>query len=274
MTWNPRQRTAALLPFVLVALLVPSAAPAQETPAQPLQPQPPRYLLGGVEPLLNDQMKVVDLLAARKWREARTLAHQQFLVLAGYTDQYPASVATGLVLEALADAGLGDEGGALCRWQAAQHLDPNFAKGSLSSFGAPGTLLDSHSIEAPPPGPSPGPEPLRLPAADPEKKAKEALEVERPKILAQLPPQYPLAARKQKVEGTVIVESIIDRDGSILNARILKNQPMGLGISAVEAVCGWRFKPATLKGEPVKVYYVLTVTFKLEKSPPPLISHP
>ena len=49
---------------------------------------------------------------------------------------------------------------------------------------------------------------------------------------------------------------------------------MGLGLAAAEAVCGWRFRPATLDGEPVKVYYVLTVNFEVEKGPPPLISQP
>src|SRR5436305_1770678 len=123
MIWK---RISPLLPF-LALLLVPGSAPAQET-SQPSQAKPSRFLLGGVEPLLNDQMKVVDLLLAKRWQEARRVAHQQFLALAGYTDDYPASVATGLVLEALADAGLGDESLALCRWNAAQNLDPNLVK--------------------------------------------------------------------------------------------------------------------------------------------------
>lgn len=264
---NSRKITATLLPL-LVLFLAPLAARAQEPVQPPLQPQPPRYLLGGVEPLLNDQMKVVNLLVDKKWRDARSLAHQQFLVLAGYVDQYPASTATGLVLEALADAGLGHESEALCRWRVAQSLDPNLAKADLSQFGAAGALLASHA--APAPG---DPEPLKLSAAQQEKKTKEAGEVQRPQILTQLSPEYPPAARKAKVEGVVIVEAIIDRDGSMTNARILKDQPQGLGLSAVEAVCGWRFKPATLKGEPVKVYYVLTVNFKVEKNQPLPISN-
>lgn len=249
--------------------MAPLAAWAQESPQQPLQPQPPRYLLGGVEPLLNDQMKVVNLLTDKKWREARSLAHQQFLVLAGYVDKYPASAATGLLLEALADAGLGDESPALCRWQAAQALDPNLSRADLSQFGAAGALLQSHAGKTPS---GPEPEPLRLSATELEKQPKENPEVQRPQLIAHSSPQYPPAARKAKVEGTVVVESIIDRDGGIDNARVLQGQSLGLGLSAIEAICGWRFKPATLKGEPVKVYYVLTVNFKVEKSPPPPIS--
>ncbi len=43
--------------------------------------------------------------------------------------------------------------------------------------------------------------------------------------------------------------------------RVLKALPMGLDHAAVDAVKKWRFKPATLNGRPVNVYYVLTVNF-------------
>jgi TonB family protein len=272
MIWNPRKRVAALLPL-LVAILTPWAGSAQE-PAQPLQPQPPRYLLGGVEPLLNDQMKVVETLAAGRWREARTLAHQQFHVLAGYADDYPATAATGLALAALADAGLGDESLALCRWEAAQKLDPKFAQADFSSFGEAGAVLTRHRAQAPLPGVSAAsPETARTP--EPIDATRLGPEVRRPEILSKTPPEYPLAARKERLEGTVIVESIIGKDGRVLHARILQTQPKGLGLAALDAVCQWRFKPATLKGEPVKVYYVLTVNFKIEKTPvPPALPQP
>jgi TonB family protein len=43
---------------------------------------------------------------------------------------------------------------------------------------------------------------------------------------------------------------------------------MGLDKAAVEAVTRWKFKPATLEGRPVKVYYVLTVNFQVQPSLP------
>lgn len=271
MIWK---RIAALSPF-LALLLVPGAVLAQQA-SQPSPPQPPRFLLGGVEPLLNDQMKVVDLLLAKRWREARRLAHQQLLVLAGYTDDYPASVATGLVLEALADAGLGDESLALCRWNAAQNLDPNLVKADLSNFGDAGTLLTRHAKPAAAANPellNPT-EPIRLDQAPSGKPPQSSGEVARPEILSKSPPEYPLAARKAKLEGKVIVEAVIEKDGHILQTRLLQTQPKGLGLSAVDAICGWSFKPATLKGEPVRVYYVLTVSFTVQKGAPPAISDP
>jgi TonB family protein len=252
----------ALLPF-LFCLLLPWAARAQEPP----QPQPPRFLLGGVEPLLNDQMKVVNLLRAKRWQEARGLAHQQFLTLAGYVDDYPATAATGLVLKALADAGLGDESLALCRWNEAQDLDPNFVKADFSDFGDAGKLLTRHakSPSAADPARLNPPEPIQLDEGS--EKFTPNGHVVRPEILSKTPPEYPLAARKERLEGKVVVQAILERDGHVLHTKLLQTQPKGLGLAAADAICGWSFKPATLEGEPVRVYYVLTVNFELQKTP-------
>jgi protein TonB len=62
----------------------------------------------------------------------------------------------------------------------------------------------------------------------------------------------------------VIVEAIIDEKGNVTNARVLKGQPMGLDKAAIDAVTRWKFKPATLQGRPVKVYYSLTVNFQVQ----------
>jgi TonB family protein len=279
MIWKLRKRAAVLLPLFLA---IPSlhAGSAQEPP-QLLKPQPARFLLGGVEPLLDDQMKVVELLTAKRWQEARALARQQFHVVAGFADDYPATAATGLVLAALADAGLGDESLALCRWDVAQNLDPQFAKADFSNFGEAGALLGRHLGTGPAKGLTEA-ESARLKSArmtDAEKAGAEHLgpdsKVTKPEIVFKTPPEYTLAARKEKLEGKVVVESIIDKDGHIVHARLLQTQPKGLGLAALDAMCNWRFKPSTLNGEPVKVYYVLTVNFTIEKTPaPPALPHP
>ena len=89
-------------------------------------------------------------------------------------------------------------------------------------------------------------------------------EVTRPEIIHQVNAVIPEAARKHPgFSGQVVVEAIIDRQGRIQNARVLKGQPYGLSESAIASVKQWRFKPATHKGKPVKVYYLLTVNFKV-----------
>ena len=59
------------------------------------------------------------------------------------------------------------------------------------------------------------------------------------------------------------MEALIDRQGRVQDVRVLKGQPYGLSESAVASVKQWKFKPATLKGKPVKAYSVLTVTFRI-----------
>lgn len=86
--------------------------------------------------------------------------------------------------------------------------------------------------------------------------------VTRPELIRMAKPVITDEARKHPgFSGAVILEAIIDRQGRIQNPRVLKGQPYGLNENAIESLKQWRFKPATLEGKPVKVYYVLTVTF-------------
>lgn len=76
-------------------------------------------------------------------------------------------------------------------------------------------------------------------------------------------PQYTEIARKARIEGTVILQSVIDTDGRVVDVKLLKGLSMGLSEKAIEAVQEWRFEPALLRGKPVSVYYTLTVHFAL-----------
>jgi TonB family protein len=84
----------------------------------------------------------------------------------------------------------------------------------------------------------------------------------RPQILFQAKPVYTAEARKQHAQGTVIAEVLIDREGCIQQARILKGLPMGLDKAALDAVKQWVFEPARLDGKPVPVFYVVTLNFQ------------
>ena len=78
-------------------------------------------------------------------------------------------------------------------------------------------------------------------------------------------PTYTEIAREARIQGTVILETVIDRAGKISRVRVVKGLPMGLTDSAIEAAKTWNYQPATLNGERVKVYYQVTVNFRLEK---------
>jgi TonB family protein len=76
-------------------------------------------------------------------------------------------------------------------------------------------------------------------------------------------PRYPIMARRANVAGAVVVRGIVRRDGTIDNVEIIKDLPFGLGEAAREAVQQWHFRPATYRGEPIDVYYTVTVNFRL-----------
>jgi TonB family protein len=77
-------------------------------------------------------------------------------------------------------------------------------------------------------------------------------------------PRYPLMARRSGIQGPVVVRGIVRRDGTIDNVEVIKDLPYGLGEAASEAVSQWHFRPATYKGEPIDVYYTVTVNFRLQ----------
>jgi protein TonB len=62
----------------------------------------------------------------------------------------------------------------------------------------------------------------------------------------------------------VLLEAVIDVDGSVVNVRVLKGLPQGLTESAAETAKIWKFEPATRNGQPVAVYLNLTVRFSLQ----------
>ncbi|MEM9763613.1 MAG: energy transducer TonB [Pseudomonadota bacterium] len=102
------------------------------------------------------------------------------------------------------------------------------------------------------------------PPAEPEGPIHVGGDVNPPEKLHYPPPQYTEIARKARVQGVVIVQAIIDKTGSVNNVKVLKGLPMGLDEEAVKAIKQWKFKPATLNGKPVDVYYNLTVNFRLQ----------
>jgi protein TonB len=102
-----------------------------------------------------------------------------------------------------------------------------------------------------PPGPSFGP--LQISG-----------DVVAPRRLYAPEPHYPEEARHARVQGVVILQTVIDTLGEVTNVRVLKGLPSGLTEAAVEAVSSWRFEPATLDGEPVAVYYIVTVSFSVQ----------
>ncbi len=81
-------------------------------------------------------------------------------------------------------------------------------------------------------------------------------------LIHQVKPPYPAAAKMARVEGSVALQAVIGKDGSIQNLRVISGHPL-LTSAALEAVKQWRYKPYYLNGEPVEVETQIVVNFLL-----------
>lgn len=86
--------------------------------------------------------------------------------------------------------------------------------------------------------------------------------VQRPELIGKVDPKYTETARRAKIMGVVIIETLVDQEGCSRHPRVLKGLPMGLDSAAVAAVRNWTFEPAIYQERPVAVYYTLTVNFR------------
>jgi TonB family protein len=111
----------------------------------------------------------------------------------------------------------------------------------------------------PPPPPPPGPvtevdgvAPLRIGG-----------NINAPTKIRSVNPVYPPEAQASRVQGVVILETVIDGTGRVREARVLRSVPM-LDQAAIEAVLQWEFVPTLLNGVPVPVIMTTTVNFTLQ----------
>ncbi len=81
-------------------------------------------------------------------------------------------------------------------------------------------------------------------------------------LIKKVQPAYPPLARQARIQGQVLLQAEISKDGMIQNLRLISGHPM-LAPAAIEAVKQWRYKPYYLNGEPVEVETQITVIFSL-----------
>jgi protein TonB len=81
-------------------------------------------------------------------------------------------------------------------------------------------------------------------------------------VTHQVTPDYPLLAKQMKVQGAVVLQALIDKQGDIQDLRILEG-PAILSSAAREAVRQWRFKPYYQGNQPVETQARITVNFTI-----------
>src|SRR5437588_8825647 len=116
--------------------------------------------------------------------------------------------------------------------------------------GAPGGVLGSIlAANAPPPKVAP-------------QRVKVSSGVVSGLLINKVTPQYPQIARQAHISGSVILQAVISKQGTIEGLKVMQGHPM-LVSNAVEAVKQWRYKPYILNGEPVEVETTITVNFTM-----------
>jgi protein TonB len=83
-----------------------------------------------------------------------------------------------------------------------------------------------------------------------------------PRAIKQVKPIYPQDAFIKKIEGTVIVEVLIDSTGRVARTRVIQSVP-ALDAAALQTVNQWVFAPAVKRGRPVPTIVHVPVTFRI-----------
>ena len=81
-------------------------------------------------------------------------------------------------------------------------------------------------------------------------------------LIKKVTPNYPPLAKQARIQGHVLLQAEISKEGTIQNLQLISGHPM-LAPAAIEAVKQWRYKPYLLNGEPVAVETQVDVVFSL-----------
>jgi len=82
-------------------------------------------------------------------------------------------------------------------------------------------------------------------------------------LIYQVKPVYPALGIKTRVQGVVVLEAVISKEGAISSLRVVSGHQL-LTQAAIDAVKQWRYRPTLLNNEPVDVITTVTVTFTLQ----------
>jgi len=116
--------------------------------------------------------------------------------------------------------------------------------------GIPGQGIIGGASAPPPPKPA---APTRI---------KQGGNVTAASLISQTRPIYPPLARQARIQGSVVLHAIIDKQGRVAQLEVVSGHPL-LVQAALNAVKQWRYRPTLLNGDPVEVDTTITVTFTM-----------
>ena len=136
-------------------------------------------------------------------------------------------------------------------------------KSAVPAGGAPAKT----GTETPPRGANPAPsKPAPASGGKPQstEKAESPVRIYTiPRILKRVEPVYPEKAKKDKIEGLIVLEITVDREGHVTNAKVLRSIP-ALDQAAIQAVMQYQYEPQIIGDHPRAFTSSATVVFKLK----------
>ncbi len=183
----------------------------------------------------------------------------------------PASACTAFRAGRAADTGTActrQPASPLLRWRCPKTIEPEPAGTAAVEDGVPG------GIEGGVPGGIVGgiiggvvgglPEPPPPPAPASRPPVRIGGQIQAPTLLQRVEPIYPPAAIKARLQGLVILEALVDRDGTVSEVTVLRSAGSVLDREALIAVRQWRYSPLVLKGERERFVLTVILSFSVE----------
>jgi protein TonB len=128
------------------------------------------------------------------------------------------------------------------------------------------TYAQEQKDEPPQPAPAAAPQ---LPPAQPSvpgiqapQRIRVANGVTQGLLIKKVQPKYPKEARKQRVQGAVVLQALISKTGDIADLRVVSGDDL-LVPAAIKAVEQWKYRPYLLQGKPIEVETQITMNFTL-----------
>ena len=88
-----------------------------------------------------------------------------------------------------------------------------------------------------------------------------------PRLVREVKPHYTAEAMRAQIQGTAVVECVVNTRGIVVQPRIIQSvdATYGLDQEAIKAALQWEFEPGTKDGKPVNVQVAIRLTFTLKK---------
>jgi protein TonB len=134
---------------------------------------------------------------------------------------------------------------------------PEGVEGGIPGGVVGGIVGGLPDLALPPPPPPPPPPPA------PRAPVRVGGVIKQPTLLHRVEPVYPPLAAAAAIQGTVILEALVDEQGFVQDVKVLRSIGV-LDRSAIDAVKQWRYSPVILNGRPEKFILTVVLTFRLE----------